>query len=109
MHRALEALDLSRSGGALPTMVRECAGIMRRHYEFISEREGPRSSGLSRAFEVLLLTIIGSPPSGRRVTRRTGQTACPGLKRRSKCFTMVASISVASCRAKVDPMHLRGP
>lgn len=56
-----------------------------------------------------LLTIIGRPFAGRKVTRRLGHTACPGLSWKLKRFTIEASTSVASCSAKVDPMHLRGP
>ena len=48
-------------------------------YELIIVRERPRSCEWFRRFEALLLTIIGSPFAGRKVTRRTGHTACPGL------------------------------
>ncbi len=75
--------------------------------QFIWREAGSR---LPRPFTGRLVTIIGNPFAGRRVTRRLGQTAWPGLgSSKSKCLTIMASTSAASCSAKVDPMHLRGP
>jgi hypothetical protein len=55
------------------------------------------------------LMTMGRPFAGRNVTCNVGHTACPGLSSKLKCLTIAASTSVASCKAKVDPMHLRGP
>lgn len=57
----------------------------------------------------LACTIIGNPPAGFNVTRNIGHTLWPGASCMLKCLMMVANTIVASCNAKVDPMHVRGP
>ena len=55
-----------------------CRPLRQRH-EFIIWREA--GSRLPRPFTGRLVTIIGNPFAGRRVTRRLGQTAWPGPAR----------------------------
>jgi hypothetical protein len=72
-------------------------------------RPDAAASRLRYEFDGRFSMIIGSPFAGRKVTRNVGHTACPGFSRKLKRLTIAASTSVASCKAKVDPMHLRGP
>src|SRR5271166_4050355 len=55
------------------------------------------------------VTAIISGSRGRSVNLCCGQTDWPGASASRKFFMIVASTSVASCRAKPAPMHMRGP
>ena len=70
------------------------------------------SAGTGRAREPAARNrnVIGSPPSGRSVTRWTGMTSCPASERRSgPARTTLASTMTASCSEKDAPMQTRGP
>ena len=49
------------------------------------------------------------PPAGLNVTRIKGQTECAEDSCKLKFLMMLASKMVASCKANVEPIQVRGP